>query len=58
MDRYLSCWKITGKCYYVALDASDEGALRKLSEHVESAHHIHLTDEMREKAKSLMQMAA
>ena len=58
MDRYLSCWRITGKCYYVALDESEEEAIKKLSKHVESAHQIELSDEMREKAKALMRSAA
>ena len=58
MDKYLSCWRITGQCYFVALDESEEEALRKLSDHVESAHHIEFTDELREKAKSLMRKAA
>ena len=58
MDKYLSCWKITGKCYYVALDETDEGAMKKLAEHVEAAHQILLTEEMREKAKTMMRRAA
>jgi len=58
MDKYLSCWKITGKCYYVALDETDEGAMRKLAEHVAAAHQIHLTAEMLKKAKAVMGQAA
>jgi len=58
MDRYLSCWKVTGKCYYVALDETDEGAMRKLEEHAEAVHQIHLTEEMREIARRTMRKAA
>ncbi len=58
MDKLLSCWNVTGKCYYVAQAETEEKALKKLAEHAESAHHVTLTEEMQEKAKSLIREAA
>jgi len=58
MEKYLSCWIVTGKCYFVVEDESEEGALEKLSEHVKQAHQMPFTDEMREKAILAMRTAA
>jgi predicted small metal-binding protein len=58
MDKLLSCWNITEKCYFVVQDESEEEALRKIAEHAEKAHSITFTKEMREKAKSLIRKAA
>jgi predicted small metal-binding protein len=58
MDKLISCMNITGKCYYVAQAETEEETLRKLAEHMESAHPMKLTEDMREKAISLTRKAA
>jgi predicted small metal-binding protein len=58
MDKLISCWTVTEKCYYVAQGETEDEALRKLGEHLESAHQLTLTEEMRERAASLIRKAA
>ncbi|MEW6719499.1 MAG: DUF1059 domain-containing protein [Thermodesulfobacteriota bacterium] len=58
MDKYLSCWNVTGKCYFVVRDVTEEGAIRQIAEHAEKAHGMEFTEELREKARLQMRIAA
>ncbi|MBP2673468.1 MAG: hypothetical protein H6Q84_308 [Deltaproteobacteria bacterium] len=58
MDKYLSCWNVTGKCYFVVRKDSEEEVLERFSEHLKIVHGIQLTEELREKAISVLRKAA
>ncbi len=58
MDRLISCWNVTEKCYFVVQDDSEEMALKKIAEHTEKVHNLKFTEEMREKAISVIRKAA
>ncbi len=58
MNKLISCWNVTEKCYFVVRDESEEEVLKKFAEHVESAHRMKLTEDLREKAKAMIRKAA
>lgn len=58
MDKYLSCWNVTGKCYYVVRSESEDGAIKQIAEHAEKTHGMDFTEELKEKAKETMRTAA
>jgi len=58
MDKLISCWNVTEKCYFVVQDDSEEAALKKIADHAEKVHDIKFTEEMREKAISVIRQAA
>ena len=58
MEKYLSCYNLTEKCYFVSKDESELRTLEKMTEHIERIHNIKMTEEMKERALELMQEAA
>jgi predicted small metal-binding protein len=58
MEKYICCYNLTEKCYYVAKDVSDDRALQKIEDHIERVHGIRMTEEMRERAVLLLREAA
>jgi predicted small metal-binding protein len=51
MDKLISCWNVTGKCYFVVRTENEEEAIRQLADHAASAHQMTLTEEMKRKAR-------
>ena len=58
MDKIISCYNLTKKCYFVAIEDSEDKVIETISEHIEKEHEIEMTEDLREKAKFFIRMAA
>ncbi len=56
MEKRLSCRAMGMKCEFAVRDESEEAILRKIADHLKTAHGIAWTEELRARAADLVRL--
>ncbi len=56
MEKRLSCRALGMKCDFAVRDESEEAILRKMADHLKTAHKVAWTEELKAKAGDLIRL--